>query len=144
MQSSCSTSSTMKIDFSHCRSNVASIAVSMHSRASSDRTIRSLPPTLTPPARFGGRNNIKASSDAPAVMLSASDAIRLMRVGKIASKARAYGWKAWGWGSASVPTVRGCPKNLQSADNCLNCWQVAGSSLHQQRQDVMHPAFCLK
>jgi hypothetical protein len=144
MQSSCSTSSIMKIDFSHCRSNVASIAVSMDSRASSDRTIRSLPPTLTALARFGGRNNVKASSDAPAVVLSASDAIRSMLVGKIASKARAYGWNAWGWGSASVRTVSVCPKNLQSAGNCLNCWQAVASPLHQQEQDVIHPAFCLK
>ena len=98
MQSSCSTSSIHEDRFLSLSQHGASIAVFMHSRASWDRTIRSLPPTLTPPARFGGRNNIKASSDAPVVMLSASDAIRLMLVGKIASKARAYGWKAWGVG----------------------------------------------
>src|SRR5215475_13536883 len=88
-------------------------------------------------------NDVKASFVAPAVMFSASDAIRPLLVGKIASKARAYSWNAWGRGSAVVPTVGVCPKNLQSADNCLNSWQVRASPLHQQRQDGIQPAFCL-
>ena len=109
-----------------------------------DRTIRSLSPSLTALAGFGGRNNIQAYSIAPAEILSAFAAIRPVLARQIASKAHAYGWNAWERGSVAVPTVSVCPKNLQRAADCLICWQVIASPLHPQEQDVMRSAFCLK
>ena len=103
-----------------------------------------LSPSVTALARSSGRNNVKASSIASGEIVSGSEAIRSVLVGKIASKARAYGWNACEQGSVSEFTVGVCLKSLQSAADCLICWQIMTSRPRQHEPDAMRPAFCLK
>ena len=104
----------------------------MHIRASSDRHDTQPSTTTDGSSPFRRGKQRQGVIRRPSRKFSTSEAIRTVLAGKIASKARAYGWNAWERGSVSVPTVGVCPKNLQSADDCLNCWQVVASPLHQQ------------
>src|SRR5262245_800896 len=124
------------MDLCQRRSNVSLIPVSTHSHVPSDRTIRSLSPQVTALGHFVGRKHIQPYSRILSGIFLAFGATRPVLARQTASKGHAYVWNAWERGAFSGPMLDVCPKILQSAADCLICWQVAASPLHLREQAV--------